>query len=449
MTYKEALAYLESFINYEKIDGYNYRSSLKLERMKRFVSLLGDPQKYIRPVHIAGTKGKGSTASYVHSILTKAGFRTGLYTSPHLTDFRERIRIGNELISEKDLSSILAKIKKVIERSMKDDRPSFFEIYTTIAYLYFKEKKCDFAVYEVGLGGRLDATNVIEPLVSVITPLSYEHMDKLGFTLAQIAAEKCGIIKKNSICISAPQEKEALKVIEETCGKENSRLFLVGKDITFEEAHSDESEQVFNIRGMSNEYPMLKSHLVGHYQIMNAATAVGVIEALKLRGIFIPMRAVREGIECARWEGRLEVVNKKPYVVLDGAQNKASAGALAAAVKKIFKYKKLILILGVSKDKDINGILEELMPISDSIVLTRSSVTERAMDTERIKEAAGKMRSGYNNILMTSDVNGALKNTLLTAGKEDLILITGSLFVVGDAKAYFVGKCSRECIKAQ
>lgn len=447
MTYKEALAYLESFINYEKIDGYNYRSSLKLDRMKRFVSLLEDPQKDTRSVHIAGTKGKGSTASYVHSILTKSGFRTGLYTSPHLTDFRERVRIGNDLISEKDLTSILAKVKEVVERSMKDDRPSFFEIYTALAYMYFKEKKCDFAVYEVGLGGRLDATNVIEPLVSVITPLSYEHMDKLGGTLARIAAEKCGIIKKNSICISAPQEKEALKVIEKNCSEKNSRLFLLGKDITFTETYSNESEQVFNIHGMSNEYPLLKSHLIGQYQIINAATAVGVIEALKLRGISIPMKAVREGIECARWEGRLEVISREPYIVFDGAQNKASAGALAAAIKKIFKYKKLVLVLGVSKDKDISGILEELMPISDSIVLTRSSVTERAMDAERIKEAACKTRSGHNNILMTSNVREALENALLAAGKEDLILVTGSLFVIGDAKAYFAVKGSRECIK--
>jgi len=449
MTYKEALVYLESFINYEKINGYNYRSSLKLERMKRFVSLLGDPQKDTISIHIAGTKGKGSTASYVHSILTKSGFRTGLYTSPHLTDFRERIRIGNELIGERELSSILVKIKEVVERSMKYDRPSFFEIYTALAYLYFKEKKCDFAVYEVGLGGRLDATNVIEPLVNVITPLSYEHMDKLGGTLTRIAVEKCGIIKKNSICISAPQEKEALKVIEETCRKRNSRLFLVGKDITFKEVHSNEFEQVFDIRGMSNEYTMLKSHLIGQYQIINAAAAIGIIEALKLRGIFIPMRAVREGIECARWEGRLEVMGRDPYIVLDGAQNKASAGALAAAVKKIFKYKKLVLVLGVSKDKDINGILEELTPISDSIVLTMSSVVERAMDAERIKEAAGKIGVGHNDILTTSNVDEALENAILTAGKNDLILVTGSLFVIGDAKAYFAVKGSRECIKAQ
>ena len=221
MTYPEALRYLESFINYEKMDGYNYKSSLKLERMKRLAALLGDPQNSAKSVHIAGTKGKGSTASYVYSILKSAGFRTGLYTSPHLVDFRERIRIGgpstspgqsrakpgdDRLISEKDLSSIVEKIRDVVDSSMKNDKPSLFEICTALAYIYFKEKKADLVVYETGLGGRLDATNIIEPLVCAITPLSYEHTDKLGDTLEEIAGEKCGIIKSGSICVSAPRQ---------------------------------------------------------------------------------------------------------------------------------------------------------------------------------------------------------------------------------------------------
>ncbi|MDO8535402.1 MAG: Mur ligase family protein, partial [Candidatus Omnitrophota bacterium] len=199
MTYREALKYLDSFINYEQIGSYDYKASLKLERMKRFVSLLGDPQKNTRCVHVAGSKGKGSTAVYLYSILRQAGFNTGLYTSPHLITFRERIRINDELISEEDLSRILTNIKETIESHMKDEMPTFFEVYTAIAYLYFKEKNVDFAVYEVGLGGRLDATNVIEPLACAITPISYEHTDKLGHTLSEIAAEKCGIIKDNAV----------------------------------------------------------------------------------------------------------------------------------------------------------------------------------------------------------------------------------------------------------
>ena len=433
MTYPEALQYLESFINYEKIDTYNYRSSLKLDRMERFSDLLGSPQKYTRAIHIAGTKGKGSVAAFTHSILMSAGFKAGLYTSPHLIDFRERIRIDNELISEEDLASILDRIRDTVEGSMKDDRPSFFEVYTALAYIYFKEKGCDFAVYETGLGGRLDATNVIEPLACAITPLSYEHTDKLGNTLEEIAREKCGIIKPGSICVSAPQGKEALKIIERVCRDSPARLILVGRDILVDEVHSAEDEEVFNVLGILGEYPLLKTRLIGSHQMVNAATAIGLIEGLMLRGITISSGAVREGIKGTRWQGRLEIVNRNPYIVLDGAQNRASAESLASAVKKIFKYRRLILVLGVSMDKDIKGILATLVPISDSIILTKSKVASRSMAPEKIKEAAENMR--VPQFLITYNVEDALKKALAGADKDDLILVTGSLFVVGDAIA--------------
>lgn len=438
MTYSEALEYLNSFINYEQVDSYNYKSSLKIDRMRRFAALLGDPQKYTSAIHIAGSKGKGSTASYTYSILKKAGYKTGLYTSPHLISFRERIRIDDEFISEDDLCRILEKIKGLIERFMNDDRPSFFEVYTALAYLYFKEKKVDFAVYEVGLGGRLDATNLIEPLVCAITPLSYEHTDKLGNTLEEIAFEKCGIIKNGSICVSAPQEKSALKVIEDVCRQRSSKLFVVGKDIFFEEVSSSYREEIFNISGVFNKYQMLCSNLIGSHQMINAAVAVGVIEALKVHGINIAADAVKKGIENAKWEGRLEVISEKPFVIIDGAQNRASARCLADAIKKLFKFNKLILVLGVSKDKDLNGILEELLPIADSLYLTRANVSARALDPARIKTAIEKIERNARNPTLTTSVKEAVNGALLKANKDDLIMITGSLFVAGEA---------RECLK--
>lgn len=438
MTYREALAYLNSFINYEKQDSYDYRSSFKLDRMKSLASLLGDPQKEIRSVHVAGTKGKGSTAAIIQSILKCAGFKTGLYTSPHLESFRERIRINDSLISEKDISRLLVRIKSAIQ-NLGGEEPTFFEVYTALCYLYFKEKKVDFAVYEVGLGGRLDATNIIEPLVSVITPISYEHTQKLGNTLTEIAREKAGIIKNDSICVSAPQEKEALEVIVGVCEEKNTRLILVGKDILYEELNSDTDGQTFSVRGLFDKYDNMETRLLGSHQVMNAAAAIGAIDGLRIRGITVSGACVRQGIQNARWEGRFEIIGKKPYVVLDGAQNRASAHVLTDAVKKIFKTSpdrridKIILVLGVSKDKDIKGMLEELLPISDNVILTRSRVIERAMEPERINEL---INAKEKNVALTSTVEEAVDMALSRAGKKDLILITGSLFVVGEAKEY-------------
>ena len=442
MTYQEALQYLNSFINYEKLDDYDYKECLKLDRMKKLAGLLGNPQDEIRGIHIAGTKGKGSTAAFLHSILKNAGFEVGLYTSPHLISFRERIRISDELISEKDLSRLAETIKDAV-RGMGDERPSFFEVYTGVAYLYFKEKGVDFAIYEVGLGGRLDATNIIDPLVSAITPISYEHTQKLGNTLREITGEKAGIIKENRICISAPQEEEALKVIKMICMEKKARLILIGKDILFEELYCDGEREVFNVFGLFNEYPVLESGLLGSHQVVNAATAIGITEALRFYGITISLEAVRNGVRDARWDGRLEVFSKRPFVILDGAQNRASANALARAIKRTFsakggsasggRYRNLILVLGVSKDKDIVGILEELTPISDSFILTKSKVAERALEPSLIK---ARIKERREEAVLTSGVEEALTIARSKAGSDDLILVTGSLFVVGEAKTW-------------
>lgn len=432
MTYQEALKYLNSFIDYEKLNDYDYKESLKLDRMRCLAGLLGNPQDGIRSIHIAGTKGKGSTAAFLHSILKNSGFKVGLYTSPHLISFRERIRINDELISEEDLSRLCEAIKDDIPR-MGTEKPSFFEVYTALAYLYFKEKRVDFAVYEVGLGGRLDSTNIIDPLVSAITPISYEHTQKLGKTLREIAGEKAGIIKEDKICVSAPQEEEALKVIRRVCDENRNRLIIVGKDILFEELYCDGEKEVFSVFGLFNEYPVLETGLLGSHQVVNAATAIGIAEALCFHNIMISSGAIRNGIRDAKWDGRLEIVSVKPFMVLDGAQNRASANALAKAINRIFKYRNLILVLGVSRDKDIVGILEELESISDSIILTKSKVTERALEPSLIKKRIKKRRE---EAVLTSNIEEALAVAQSRANNDDLILVTGSLFVVGEAKAW-------------
>ncbi|MCX5679660.1 MAG: bifunctional folylpolyglutamate synthase/dihydrofolate synthase [Candidatus Omnitrophica bacterium] len=432
MTYPEALKYLDSFINYEKKDGYSYKESFKLDRIKRLTEDLGDPQLDVRSIHVAGTKGKGSVSAITHSILKSQGLTTGLYTSPHLENFRERIRLNDSLISENDVAHLIEKIKPVIE-GRTGPKPSFFEVYTALAYLYFSEEDADLAVYETGLGGRLDATNVLKPLVSAITPISYEHIDKLGHTLGEIAFEKAGIIKRGSVCVTAHQEKEVFDVISSVCSQRGAKLMVVGKDISFEEVLCNDKGSVFNVSGIFGRYPMLECGLLGSHQIANAALSIGIIESLRFSGITISPEAIRSGIKTAVWPGRLEVVSRRPLVVLDGAQNRASAKALADAVKKIFKYNKLKLVLGVSKDKDIEGLLEELMPISDSVVVTKSKIVERAADPEGIKAMIGRSKK----IVMTSCVDEAMDTALSQAGTHDLVLVTGSLFVVGEARTRY------------
>ncbi|MFH1190242.1 MAG: folylpolyglutamate synthase/dihydrofolate synthase family protein [Candidatus Omnitrophota bacterium] len=435
MTYQEALRYLDRFVNYEKKDISGPGISFKLDRMKRLCSLLGDPQKEVRAVHVAGTKGKGSTSAMIQSILKSSGFKTGLYTSPHLVSFRERIRIGDELIPEADVGDILDEIKPAVD-AMGGDEPSFFEIYTALAFLYFRTKGADFAVYEAGLGGRLDATNVVDPLVNVITPISYDHTAILGDTLEKIAHEKAGIIKSGDICVSAPQDPRALRAIAKACKEKDAELILVGRDIKYDEESADDEREVFSVTGLFGKYESLHMKLLGSHQVMNAATAIGAVEAMRLSGVSVGSGAVRRGIGSAVWPGRLEVVRKRsPRIILDGAQNAASADALQRSIRKLFKYGKLILVLGVSKDKDIKGILKELVPISDLIILTRSEIVERAMDPEAIRALITPKSKA---VAVTQDVGDALALGLSKAGRSDLVLVTGSLFIVGQARKILV-----------
>lgn len=428
MTYEEVLQYLDSFIDYEKLPSFGYKESLKLDRMKRVTERLGDPHHDLRCIHIAGTKGKGSTSAMVASMLKEAGFKVGLYTSPHLISFRERIRINDELISEGELCNLLNRIRPVVDTIDKnsDMYPTFFELYTALAFLYFKENKVDFCVLEVGLGGRLDATNIIErPLCCGITQISLEHTQKLGNTLQEIATEKVGIIKKDSICVSSLQEDSVVDVIRKTCNDKDCRIYEVGKDI-YIDFDRRKASQIFSVRGIFQEYPYLEVGLFGDHQFMNAATALGLIESLRFYDIIIPDRAIRDGLKNVKWPGRLQVLRRNPFVVLDGAQNRASAHALREAVRKYFNYNKLILILGISKDKDIKGICEELEPISDEIILTKADIPraeEPIILKRHIKKKAGLTRGVKEALGMAEEI----------ARPYDLILVTGSLFVVGEA----------------
>ncbi|MBI4336068.1 MAG: bifunctional folylpolyglutamate synthase/dihydrofolate synthase [Candidatus Omnitrophica bacterium] len=424
MTYKEALQYLNSFVNYERVLSFDYKESFKLDRMRRLVALLGDPHKGLRCIHITGTKGKGSTSAMAASILKEAGFKVGLYTSPHLVSFRERIRINDELIGEEELSGTLRALRPVVDSIDKDsdDYPTFFEIYTALAFFYFRQRKVDFCVLEVGMGGRLDATNVIEaPLCCGITPISLEHTQILGSSLREIAREKAGIIKDGSVCVSAPGDNAAAEVIRQAAAEKNNRYFEVGRDIQF----SKKADQAFSIRGIFEKYPDLEVGLLGDHQFINAAAAVGLIESLRFYDIIVKADAIRGGLRNVKWPGRLQILQKRPYIVLDGAQNKASARILKEAIRRYFKYGRLILVLGISRDKDIKGICEELAPLSDKIILTRA-------DNPRAEEPPNMVKFVGGNAVIATGVEEAMAAALNIASPDDLILVTGSFFVLGE-----------------
>jgi len=452
MTYLETVQYLESFINYEKIPVYPYKESLKLERVKNFLATIDNPQDSLKCLHIAGTKGKGSTCVFVAYILRQAGYKVGLYTSPHLSDFRERIRILRPkpldnspqtakdfegMISKGEVTGLVERLKPLIQDYNKYSEYgplSFFEVYTSLAFLYFKEKKVDFAVLETGLGGRLDATNVVNPLVAAITPISYEHTQKLGNTLREITTEKAGIIKVHRlIVISAPQEKETMEVIRQKCKEAGAKLYEVNKDIFYEKANKG-----FNVMGIFGEYPNLEIRLLGEHQRINATVAIGIIEALRFYGIYVGIDSIREGLYNTFWPGRCEIVSRNPLVVLDGAQNIASMKALKEAVKENFsaeggKYKRLILILGISSDKDVKGICNEIYDLADEIVLTKADNSRATAPQTLVKYFNGK------KVHITDNAKEAKELAYRLTKKEDLILVCGSLFVVGESRTLFKG----------
>ena len=454
MTYPEAVKYLDTFIDYERIPQYPYRQSLKLGRIKGFLKMLSNPQDDLKCIHIAGTKGKGSTCAFIASILRQAQFKTGFYTSPHLSSFRERIRILNPItnhqfpiaetdfegmISQEELISLIERLKPYIEKYSSQSQYgalSFFEIYTALAFMYFKEKKVDFAVLETGLGGRLDATNTVDSLIAAITPISHEHTKQLGVTLTEIASEKAGIIKnKNSIVISALQEREVIEVIRDRCEKQNASLYEIGKDIIFEEGKSCQDYQCLNIDGAFGRLADLKIRLLGRHQLINAALAAAVVLALsRFYHARVNFEAIRNGLYNTTWPGRFEIILQRPLVILDGAQNLASAQALKEALIKNFPDKRIILVLGISQDKDIKGICQVFIPISNEVILTQVD-NPRAADVDEIEKIISSQFTVHGSqIFKVKMVDKALEFAKKKARRQDLILVTGSLFLVGQAR---------------
>ena len=438
MNYQAALEYILSFTDYEKSPAVLYAApSFDLRRMEELLERLGNPHLTARAVQVAGTKGKGSTAAMVASALSAAGYKTGLYTSPHLHTFRERISINGRDITKKELSSLVERLKPEIEavnRRRAYGELTTFEILTAIAFTYFSEAKVDFQVLEVGLGGRLDATNVVEAEVAVITPISFDHAEVLGDSLAKIAGEKAGIIKPGSIVVTSPQQREAEKAITKACGDKGARLIAVGRDITWQKIAADIRGQSFRVKGNIASYD-LTIPLLGYHQLENAATAVAALEALASRGVTIATESVVRGLAKVRWPGRLEILKHEPLFLVDGAHNAESARRLKEAIKQYFDFQQLILIIGASSDKDIAGIVGELAPLATVAIATRSR-HPRALAPSLVLEEL--LRQGAATEL-TESVAAAADRALALAGPGDLICATGSLFVAAEAIEYVKG----------
>jgi dihydrofolate synthase/folylpolyglutamate synthase len=429
-TYTEALDYI--------YDLTKYGTKLGLENIKYLLFLLGNPHKKLKIIHVAGTNGKGSTASLISSILQSDGCKVGLYTSPHLIDFTERIKINNKSISRKKVCELLERIKPYIEivaNTPSYGHPTFFEVVTSLAFLYFFEEQVEFLVLEVGLGGRLDATNVCEPLVSVITHVDYDHMDKLGNSLEEIAKEKGGIIKSGGIVISSKQYDEVYKEIKKIANEKNSLIYSTGKEINYKIIKSDIKGVIFDLKGIYHNYKNLHTPLLGRHQADNAATAITAVDALKIKGINISEKAILEGLEKVKWTGRLEIIQNKPTLLLDGAHNPSGVKVVRDALKDIFSYHRLILVLAIFADKDYKKMIEILAPNADLIIATKAKNSRAASPQIIAKEAVQYIDE--NKIIVKENIPQAISCALSSSKEDDLICITGSLYTVGEAKRYF------------
>lgn len=437
--YQQALDYLYSFVDYSLTRQLRYSpEKFNLARMFKLMKLMGDPHKKYPVVHIAGTKGKGSTAAMVASILRAAGYKAGFYSSPHLQDFTERIQVHGEPISREKLVERVDQIRPLVAQVPEI---TTFEITTAIAFMEFYKKQVDVAVVEVGLGGRLDATNVVDPLVSVITSLSFDHMNVLGDSIAQIAAEKGGIIKTKKPVVLAPQWKEAREVIEKIAEERKAPLTIIGRDYFYGEHSRSLNGQTFFLwskddQELVNDYissggrtewepEHFSIPLLGTHQVENAATAYATIQILRENSLTINRESISAGFARVNWPGRFEIIQKSPLIIIDSAHNQDSALRLRLAMDDYLNGKPIVLLFGSSEDKDVRGMYSHLLPRVKTLVATRST-HPRAMEPKLLVELANQFGK---HAIETQTIEEGLNEAIKQAGKDAAIMVTGSIFV--------------------
>jgi len=374
-------------------------------------------------------------AVMIAQVLSDSGYKTGLYTSPHLHTLKERISVDGSLISEADFAAAMAEVKPFIE-SMKQDAAfrqlTYFEALTALAFAYFKKKRVDFQVLEVGLGGRLDATNVARPLVCIITPISLDHTQILGDSLEEIAREKAGIIKSGCWVVLSPQPEEAASVISDICREKEAKVIQVGKEITWHKTGGDLHHQLLAIESRTSKY-QVSIPLLGDYQLENTAAAVAALEILASTGFAISAANIAQGLARVKWSGRFQILQQHPTVLVDGAHNVASMRSLVSNIKAYFAHKRIFLVFGTSCDKDIPGIVNELVSLSPQVTVTQTPHSRAAPLSTLASEFSKRgiePETGEN-------VREAISRALSLADKTDVICVTGSLFIVAEALDYF------------
>ncbi|GAA0718240.1 folylpolyglutamate synthase/dihydrofolate synthase family protein [Clostridium malenominatum] len=423
MNYEQAIEYIENTSKYGNNAG--------TKRVETILELLGNPHKELKCIHVAGTNGKGSTTAMISQILIESGYKVGMYTSPYLEEFEERIQINGENIPKDRLSSVITKVFVAVEKIIEEwGSPTEFEIITCAMFLYYYEEKIDYAVIEVGLGGRMDSTNVITPLVSVITSISFDHMGILGDTLEKIAYEKGGIIKEGVPVVLYPQEEEAENVIRDICSGKDSFLIKVDKYCVKEvENLYNVKYQKFIITTEEKEYNVQLS-LLGVHQILNSAVVLNTIEQLQHQGVQIKEEHIKEGLKKVKWAGRMEIIQNNPMVLLDGAHNIDGINKLSENVKKYFKYNNLILIIGILADKQVEEMIKTITPLAHKVIaITPHSY--RAENAEKLGEIIKKYNNSYEKI---EDYKEAYVKALSYCGKDDMVLVCGSLYMIGDMR---------------
>ena len=413
-TYESSLSYLYGLEKFGMVFG--------LENVRRLLNTIGNPQDSLKTVHVAGTNGKGSVATMIACVLREAGYRVGKYTSPHLVSFTERITIDEEEISEQDVASLTEYIRLRAETEDTGCFYTFFDFTTALAFEYFKRKEVDIAVIETGLGGRLDSTNVIKPLVSIVTNVAFDHMNELGSTIGKIAEEKAGIIKDGVPVITAVRGR-ALGVIEKKAREQKSPLYVLGKDFFFKKIR----EKHLSYRGVAGGLDDIPVNLNGDHQLTNAALALCAVEVLSRWSGFIAGEShIKDALGTLKWQGRLEMVREKPLVFLDGAHNVSGVRAVTRFISSRFRDRRKVLVFGVMRDKQYRKMIEEVSRCMDLTILTQPK-TDRALAPETM--------SGFaHNTIIARDTVNALRQASRLTGEKDLILVTGSFYTIGEAR---------------